>query len=111
MARERRRAVGRAVPTPASSGLPESREDLGMESTDRKRTFEEDLRELESTVDSLESGSLSLEDSLKAFERGIGLVRNLTGTLDVAERRIEVLLREDGTGALRVKEIDEDGEA
>jgi len=79
-----------------------------MESTDRKRSFEEELRELESTVDTLESGSLSLEESLKAFERGIGLVRDLSGTLDAAERRIEVLLREDGTGALRAEEIDED---
>jgi exodeoxyribonuclease VII small subunit len=85
-----------------------------MEGKDPKRTFEKDLRDLEATVDTLESGSLSLEDSLKAFERGIGLVRELTGTLDAAERRIEVLLREDGqdgTAALRVEEIDEDGEA
>jgi exodeoxyribonuclease VII small subunit len=82
-----------------------------MAAKDPKRTFEEGLRDLESTVDTLESGSLSLEDSLKAFERGIGLVRDLTGTLDAAERRIEVLLREDGTGALRVEVVDEDAEA
>jgi exodeoxyribonuclease VII small subunit len=82
-----------------------------MESTDRKRTFEEDLRELEATVETLESGSLSLEDSLKAFERGIGLVRGLAGTLDAAERRIELLLREeDGTAALRLEGIDEEAE-
>jgi exodeoxyribonuclease VII small subunit len=79
--------------------------------SDRKASFEEQMRELESTVDTLESGSLSLEDSLKAFERGIGLVRGLTGALDDAERRIEVLLKEQDTGVLQVRDVDEDADA
>ena len=38
--------------------------------------FEDALRDLEETVQRLESGELSLEDALAAFERGVGLVRN-----------------------------------
>jgi len=37
----------------------------------REPTFEEALQELENTVSKLESGNLSLEESLKAFERGM----------------------------------------
>ena len=70
--------------------------------------FEDVLKELEGIVQRLESGSLSLEDSLGAFERGIGLIRRLTGTLNDVERRVEVLLREDGGSTLRVREVEQD---
>jgi len=59
-------------------------------------------------VAKLESGSLSLEDSLAAFEQGVGLVRRLSGTLDEAERRVEVLLREGDDHKLRLREIADD---
>ena len=39
------------------------------------------------------SGELSLEDSIEAFERGVGLVRSLNHKLDEVERRVEVLIR------------------
>jgi len=42
-------------------------------------------------VDSLEKGELSLEASLEAFERGIGLARTCQRTLDQAEQRILIL--------------------
>jgi exodeoxyribonuclease VII small subunit len=57
--------------------------------------FEDALRDLEQTVQRLESGELSLEDSLAAFERGVGLVRLLNDKLAAVERRIEVLMRAD----------------
>jgi exodeoxyribonuclease VII small subunit len=82
-----------------------------MATDGEKPGFENMLRDLEGMVDRLESGSLSLEESLEAFERGVGLVRELTGTLNEVERRVEVLLREDCGGALEVRALDEDDEA
>jgi len=71
------------------------------------RGFEEMLKGLEEIVDRLESGTLSLENSLAAFEQGVGLVRELTAKLDDVERRVEVLTREEGESGLRVREIAE----
>ncbi len=53
--------------------------------------FEQALNDLEALVDSLEKGELSLEASLEAFERGIGLARTCQRTLDQAEQRILIL--------------------
>lgn len=53
--------------------------------------FEQALSDLEALVDSLEKGELSLEASLEAFERGIGLARTCQRTLDQAEQRILIL--------------------
>lgn len=82
-----------------------------MASADEKLGFEDALKELEATVDRLESGTLSLEDSLAAFERGIGLVRELNGTLHEVEQRVEVLLRADGESSLEVQDLVEDDES
>jgi len=69
--------------------------------------FEESLAELEGVVRKLEKGELPLEDSLAAFERGMGLVKQLSKRLEDIERRVEVLLqREDGS--LAVKPLDDD---
>jgi len=54
--------------------------------------FAETLKRLESIVKSLESGELSLEDSLKKFEEGIKLARYLESILDRAERKVEEIL-------------------
>jgi exodeoxyribonuclease VII small subunit len=61
--------------------------------------FEDALARLEQIVHALEAGDLSLDDSLKAFEEGTGLLRLCTRRLEEAERRIEVLMQGD-TGAL-----------
>lgn len=53
--------------------------------------FEATLAELETLVGQMEEGGLTLEQSLGAFERGIGLVRQCQQALDAAERRIEIL--------------------
>ena len=57
------------------------------------RKFEEELGDLESIVTKIDSGELSLEDSIEAFERGVGLVRSLNHKLNEVERRVEVLMR------------------
>ena len=59
----------------------------------RKKTvnFEKKLEELESLVEALESGGLSLEDSLKAFEKGIGITRDCQQALDEAEQKVKQL--------------------
>jgi len=53
--------------------------------------FERSLDELEQLVAKLELGDLSLDDSLKAFERGVALYRNCQGALDAAELRVRLL--------------------
>jgi exodeoxyribonuclease VII small subunit len=58
------------------------------------RTFEASLEALEQIVRELEQGDLPLEKSLDLFERGIQLSRECQDRLSQAERRIEVLLRD-----------------
>ena len=71
--------------------------------------FEDALRDLEETVQRLESGELSLEDALAAFERGVGLVRVLNEKLAEVEQRVEVLMR-DSQGRLRTRSLDAESE-
>lgn len=54
--------------------------------------FEEALGRLETLVQTLERGDLSLDESLKAFEEGVKLSKNCLKLLDEAERRVEVLV-------------------
>lgn len=58
--------------------------------------YGEVVKALEAVVQRLESGELSLEASLEAFEQGIGLVRRGEKLLKDAERRVEELLAADG---------------
>ena len=55
------------------------------------QSFEASLAELESLVDNLEKGELTLEASLAAFERGIGLTRACQQALDEAEQKVRIL--------------------
>ncbi len=66
-----------------------------------KDKFEDALHKLEALVRKMESGELSLEESLKAFEEGIRLSRQCAQKLDEAERRVEVLLRDRDDLAVR----------
>ena len=58
--------------------------------------FEKALENLEQRVSSMESGELSLEDSLKAFETGIKLTRECQTALKEAEQKIQILMNEEG---------------
>lgn len=57
--------------------------------------FEAALEELEALVERMESGALSLDDSLAAFERGIHLTRECQRALSAAEQRVQVLMEQD----------------
>jgi exodeoxyribonuclease VII small subunit len=57
--------------------------------------FERSLDELEQLVAKLEHGDLSLDDSLRAFERGVALYRNCQSALDQAELKVKLLLDPD----------------
>lgn len=58
--------------------------------------FEQSLADLQTLVERLENGELSLEDSLTAFEQGIGLTRDCQAALAQAEQKVQVLLERDG---------------
>jgi len=60
--------------------------------------FEDQLTRLEEIVNVLEAGSLRLEESLAIFEEGVALARACSRYLDDAERRIEMLVRDESGG-------------
>jgi len=64
-----------------------------------KKRFEEALQELENIVQRIEDGNLPLDESLALFEEGIKLSRLCAQRLDEAEKKIELLLK-DETGSV-----------
>lgn len=70
-----------------------------------EKTFEASLNQLETIVRQLEEGDLPLEESLKLFEKGVKLARECRDRLNDAERRIEILMK-DENGNLALKDID-----
>jgi exodeoxyribonuclease VII small subunit len=69
------------------------------------KKFETALEELESVVEQLESGDLSLEDSLAVFEKGVGLVKYCNQKLSEVEKKVELLIK-DKEGRLQLKLLD-----
>ena len=62
----------------------------------KKASFEENIEELEKIVTELEKGELNLEDSMKKFEDGITISKNCNKMLEEAEKKITVLINQDG---------------
>lgn len=62
----------------------------------REPDFETAIQELEALVARLEQGDLSLEESLRSFERGIALTRSCQQALRSAEQKVETLVQDDG---------------
>ncbi|MBF0279409.1 MAG: exodeoxyribonuclease VII small subunit [SAR324 cluster bacterium] len=58
-----------------------------------KQTFETALEQLEESVNQLETGSLTLEEALTSFENGIRWSRECHRFLEKAEKRVEVILK------------------
>ena len=69
---------------------------MARKSTTRTVNFEKSLKQLETLVDKLEKGDLSLEESLKQFEQGIKLTRECRQALQNAEQKISVLSNKNG---------------
>jgi len=58
------------------------------------KKFEDAMARLEEIVQSLESGNLSLEESIKAFEEGMKLAKFCSQKLEEAEKKVTMLMKE-----------------
>lgn len=70
--------------------------------------FEKSLAELEELVETMEDGEVSLENSLKNFERGISLTRACQKALEEADQKVKILMEKDGKTSLENFDQDED---
>lgn len=68
--------------------------------------FEEALKKLEKIVQDLEDGSLSLDDALEKYEEGIKLSKLCSRKLEVAKKKVEILLKSED-GSIDLKPFDE----
>ena len=55
------------------------------------KTFEDSMTELETVVSQLEAGDVTLDESLKLFEKGIKLAKSCRKKLDEAEKKVKIL--------------------
>jgi exodeoxyribonuclease VII small subunit len=85
---------------------PESITDSPTEGGANPPDFERSLAELEAIVDKLEAGDLSLDESLKQFERGVQLTRVCQSALKQAEQKVEILMRKSGTSEFAAAPFD-----
>jgi exodeoxyribonuclease VII small subunit len=70
----------------------------------KKKDFEQQLSELETLVEHMENGDISLEDSLKSFEQGIKLARSCQKSLQQAELKVKMLLSDEKSELVDFKE-------
>ena len=82
---------------------PESADNADLADMD----FESALGELEALVEQMETGELSLEDSLSAFERGVKLTRHCQGALKNAELKVKVLTETNSLEDLDLDDLDD----
>jgi len=79
----------------------------------KEKAFEEALRELEEIVNRLEQGEIPLEEALQLFEQGVKLSRSCHTKLDEAQKRVEILLKDEGgkmtAQPFKMEEGEEDG--
>ena len=62
-----------------------------------KKTFEENLQDLEAIVTKLETGDVALEDAIAEFQKGMALSKDLQKTLKDAEKTLVKVMQADGT--------------
>ena len=62
---------------------------------DKELNFEKALADLEKIVEKLEQSGLSLNESLGLFEKGVHLAKYLRAELDKAEKKVEILLKDE----------------
>jgi len=80
------------------------------EATPKEIDFEATLKELEGLVKQMESGDLGLEESLKAFERGVKLTRRCQASLNDAELRVRALAENNSLEQLDQLDSEQPGE-
>ncbi len=66
----------------------------------KKLDYEASVSELESLVNRLEQGDISLEESLKLYENGVLLARDCQDALHAAEQKVQILLQKSGQSTL-----------
>ena len=71
--------------------------------------FEASLDALEQLVGKMEAGGMSLEESLAAYERGVGLYRRCQGALEQAELRVRLLSDPANPGDAKPFDTNDDG--
>ena len=62
-----------------------------------KKTFEENLQDLEAIVTKLETGDVAFEDAIAEFQKGMALSKDLQKTLEDAEKTLVKVMQADGT--------------
>jgi len=72
--------------------------------------FEEALKDLESIVERMEQGELSLEESLLSFEQGIKLTRTCQDALKDAEQKVNILIDKNSDSPTRAFDFQEENE-
>ncbi len=60
-----------------------------------KKSFEEQIQELEKIINELENGNLNLDDSIKKFEEGMKISKECNKMLENAEKKITILLNDE----------------
>ena len=66
----------------------------------KANNFEKNLEALDKLVTEMESGELSIEEALKAYEKGVKLVRQCQETLTKAEQKVKILTEKAGVEEL-----------
>ena len=82
---------------------------MSKQTDDQPASFEEALDRLEDSVAQLESGELTLEQSLEIFEKGIAASRTCTRLLDDTRKRVQILIEKAG-GDLQLEFLDGEDE-
>ena len=73
----------------------------------QKITFEKALEKLEQIVSQIEKGEVSLEESIEKYAEGIEMIRQCRKILDAAEKKIQILARDEGGDLAPAGELDE----
>lgn len=72
-----------------------------------EKSFEESLAELEKIATEIERGDLGLEQAISEFEKGIKLSKECSQKLDEAEKRINILVKQDD-GEIKEEEFEQE---
>lgn len=68
-----------------------------------KKTFEDNLKELEEVATKLEAENLGLDEAIEEFEKGMKLSKECTKKLDEAEKRINILVENENGDVIEEK--------